>query len=221
SPPPGSILRWLLPAPEPGLLPARGIEVGRVQPALECGADRRPFAIDDREPGGIAVFALHDHVLAKETFIREPEAHRSGLRGLVAVVALPFEAAIAEFVEHVARGKEKRLGRDPVARELRTPQDVAELDDALRRLDSHQGLAPGGLAARPIDDRREEERFVLQAALDPATHFGNVLGGEIGQVVEPLRIRRSAEQALGMGERERLEPRVAALEYDRGGMRAG
>ena len=35
-----------------------GVEIRRVEPALEGVAQRRPFAVDDREPGGVAVAAL-------------------------------------------------------------------------------------------------------------------------------------------------------------------
>src|SRR5687767_1454661 len=96
----------LSPDSESCALSARRIEIGRVQPALECGADRWQLAVDDREPRSVAIRALDHQVLAKHALESESEARRGGLRGLVAVVAFPLEAAIAELVEHVARRQE-------------------------------------------------------------------------------------------------------------------
>src|SRR4029077_17920926 len=109
-----------------------------------------PFAVDDGEPRRVAVLALDDHVLAKQTLEREAEADCGRFRRLVAVVALPLEAAIAELVEHVARSEEECLGRNPGPRDRRTPQDVADLDHAMRGLHAHQRLAARGLAGRAI-----------------------------------------------------------------------
>src|SRR5438094_4286640 len=58
------------------LLPV-GVEIRRVEPALERLAQRRPFAIDHREPGGVPVAALGDHRLAEQPLIAEAETQCS------------------------------------------------------------------------------------------------------------------------------------------------
>ncbi len=42
------------------------VEVGRVQPGLEAGAQGRPVPVEDGEPGGVAGPALDDQVLAED-----------------------------------------------------------------------------------------------------------------------------------------------------------
>src|SRR5688572_28217187 len=106
-------------------LHAGGLEIRRVQPSLVSRPQGRPFAVEHREPRSVAVRAFRDDVLAKDAFEREPEALRRALRWRVQVVALPFEAAVAEIVEYVAGVQEERFGRDSRARDVRPPQDVA------------------------------------------------------------------------------------------------
>src|SRR5262245_4330988 len=77
-------------------LPAVFIEIGWRKPALERCFARRPLAIDDRVPGGVAVLALHHLMLAKQPFVFESETQRRALGGFVAVVALPLVAPVAE-----------------------------------------------------------------------------------------------------------------------------
>src|SRR5215204_6319764 len=77
--------------PEPG-----GVEIRRVEPALESAPARRPFAVEHRIPGGVAVLALDHHVLAEHALEGEAEAAGGALRALVRVIALPLEAAVAE-----------------------------------------------------------------------------------------------------------------------------
>ena len=50
---------------QPRELPPLGVEVGRVEPLLVRGLDRRPLGVGDREPVGVAVAALGDHVVAE------------------------------------------------------------------------------------------------------------------------------------------------------------
>jgi hypothetical protein len=53
-------------ARERHLLAPRRIEICGIEPALEGGAARRPFRIQHREPSGVAVAALADHVSGHE-----------------------------------------------------------------------------------------------------------------------------------------------------------
>src|SRR4029079_5092273 len=126
-------------------------------------AQRWPFLVDDRIPRRIAVFTLDHKMLAENALELEAETLGSALRRLVAVVAFPFVAAIAEVVEDVFHEQELRFGRRGLARNQRAPIDVADLDHAIGRVDAHQRLPPGDLAAGPVDDG-EEQRIL--AGLD-------------------------------------------------------
>src|SRR5690242_8852397 len=86
---------------QPPLLDAFAIEICRVEPALIGFAQGRPFLVDDRIPRRIAVFTLHHKMLAEDAFELETEALGGALRRLVAVVAFPFVAAVAEIVEKI------------------------------------------------------------------------------------------------------------------------
>src|SRR5258708_6731427 len=92
-------------------LPALLVEVSRRQPGFKSGADGGPFAVDDREPGGIAVAALHHHVPSEDAFINEPKPLSGAARRLVQRVAFPLEAAISQVVERMSRQQEDRLRR--------------------------------------------------------------------------------------------------------------
>src|SRR5208337_1387311 len=83
------------------LLPSLAIEVVAPEPALEGRLASRPFAVEHREPGGVAVAALDDHVLAENTLEGEAQALRRAPRRRVERVALPFVTAIAERIENI------------------------------------------------------------------------------------------------------------------------
>src|SRR5690349_24383997 len=72
------------------------VEVLGRQPGLVGQADRGPFAIEDREPRGLAVAALDDHVLAEDALVGEAEALGGRARAGVGGVALPFQAPVSE-----------------------------------------------------------------------------------------------------------------------------
>src|SRR5215813_12576106 len=61
---------------EGGQLPAPVVEVPGIEPALEGGFPRGPFGIEHRIPRGIAIAALHDHVLPEDSFESEAEPQR-------------------------------------------------------------------------------------------------------------------------------------------------
>src|SRR6202008_1570695 len=81
---------------EAPLLLALGVEVLPCKPALEGGFARRPFGIDDRIPGGVAILALHHLVLTEQALVLEAEAQRGALGRLIAIVAFPLVAPVAE-----------------------------------------------------------------------------------------------------------------------------
>ena len=72
-------------------LPAVFIEIVRRKPALERGLARRPFAVEDRVPGGVAVAALHDLMLAEQALVLEAVAH-GGALARAALSALHFHS---------------------------------------------------------------------------------------------------------------------------------
>jgi hypothetical protein len=84
------------------LLYALAVEVLRPKPRFEAGPDRRPLAVGDRIPGGVAVSALDHHVVAEDALEAKPEALGGAARGGVQRVAFPLEPAIAEVVEYAA-----------------------------------------------------------------------------------------------------------------------
>ena len=57
------------------------IEILRRKPALERRLAGRPFGIEHGKPGGVAVAALVDLVLAEHAFEREAEAQGRPVRG--------------------------------------------------------------------------------------------------------------------------------------------
>src|ERR1700761_1678929 len=82
---------------EGGSLRAVGEEVGGIEPAVEdCFADG-PFAVEDGEPGCVAISTLHDHVLPEDAFELEAVAEGGSSRWFVKCVALPLVSAISEF----------------------------------------------------------------------------------------------------------------------------
>ena len=59
---------------QPPLLPPLRVEVPLRQPLLVRPLQRRPFAVDDREPGGVAVAALVDDRLPEQALVLEARA---------------------------------------------------------------------------------------------------------------------------------------------------
>src|SRR5688572_23707067 len=113
----------------PTLSPVR-VEVGRIDPRLERIADRRPFSIDDRVPGGVAVPSLTHHVLSERALVGEPQPLRRAPRRRVERVTLPLVAPVAELVERAAHHEVHRLGGRAPLLEPRRVVDVPHLDRA-------------------------------------------------------------------------------------------
>src|SRR5688572_249064 len=87
------------------------VEIGRIEPLLQCACRLGPFAVQHREPSRLAVLSLDDHVLAEQAFELHAVAERCPSGCLVVIVAFPFEAPVAEILEDMARGKVEGLGR--------------------------------------------------------------------------------------------------------------
>src|SRR4051794_3297868 len=193
-------------------LPAVFIEVLRREPALERGLSRRPFRIDDRIPGGVTVLALHHLVLAEQALVLEAEAQRRALGRLVAIVALPLVAPVAERKSVVA-DQIHRLGRGAGALKRGRIGDPSDLEHTMRGADLHHPHVPLCLA---IDDHGEgADVLVLHHGREQRLVFGAPLR-RMRRQISPGVIRaphRGPEVAAVLGDIERLEPAVAALEH--------
>jgi len=135
------------------------IEVFGRQPCNVAGLDPWPVIVGHREPGGVAILALDDHVMPKNTLVMpkntlkdKAEPLGGTLRGLVEIVALPFEASITQFVEDVLCEKVECLSRNPSLSDRGSPKDVSNLDNAMNGINPHQGLPSLGPSAPPIDN---------------------------------------------------------------------
>ena len=168
-------------------LPAAGVEVLRRQPGLECRANDRPLAVEDREPGGVPVASLHDQVLPEDPLEGEAEPLSRPAGGVVEGIAFPLQAAVAELIEGVPRHQVDGLGRLSRALERRRKPDVADLDDAV-------------LGGHP-----HEARHTLRRARLGVHHGKEERVGRGGALVEPgfevvetheRPIREVAEQHL-------------------------
>src|SRR5690606_37233622 len=96
-------------------LPSFAIEICGREPAFEGSLARGPFGIEDREPRGVAVPALNHHVLAERPLETEAIALRGAPGCVVARIAFPFIAPVAERFKSVACEQILRLGSEPAA----------------------------------------------------------------------------------------------------------
>ena len=79
-----------------GMLLEAVVEVLGREPGHEARPDRRPVAVGDRVPGGVAVAPLDDHVVAEDALEGEAEAFGGTPRGGVQRIALPFQPTVRE-----------------------------------------------------------------------------------------------------------------------------
>src|SRR5215470_20231189 len=82
-----------------GYLTAFRVKIFRREPVLESNLDRRPFAIEDREPRGITVVPFVDVGLPPDALEFEAEPCRCYPRFVIERIALPSVAAVAEFIK--------------------------------------------------------------------------------------------------------------------------
>src|SRR5205823_2107473 len=113
------------------------VEISRREPALERLLERRPFAIEDRVPGGIAVAALVDDRLAENAFEAEAEAVGGLARRRVERIAFPFITAVAELVEGAAHHQIHGFGCRAALLQARRIDDRSHFDRADGRIDPH------------------------------------------------------------------------------------
>ena len=109
-------------------------------------------AVDDGEPGRVAVAALVDHRLPEQPLVLEAQPQRRRPRRRIERVALPLVAPVAELVEHARHHQEHGLGGGRRPLQQRRVVDVADLDHAVGPIDAHEGRHADGLAGLQIDD---------------------------------------------------------------------
>jgi hypothetical protein len=181
---------------------------------MPCAA--RPFGVDDREPGRIAAAALVDHGLAEQALGLKAQPQGRALRGLVEVVALPFMAAVAEFVEHELHQQVLGLGGHRRALEQRRKIDGAHFDGPVRGVDAHERQRADRAAAAPVDDGEMHRVGALRDARDVGTGAGGVggpLDAEVGPVAAVRGLRVGGVQVFGVLDGiERFEGAEAALD---------
>src|SRR5262245_28684692 len=91
------------------LLPPLFVEILVLEPGLELRRHGRPFAVDHGIPGGVAVPALDDEMLAENAFKSEAEPLCRLARGHIEGMAFPFEPAHAQIIEAVTHHQKDRL----------------------------------------------------------------------------------------------------------------
>src|SRR6185312_6409248 len=194
------------------LLAVRGEIPGR-QPALECRLARRPFAIDDREPGGVAVPAVADHVLAEDALEHEAAAQRRAPRRRVERIAFPLVTPVAKLLDGVTGEEVLRLGAERRALQRRCIDDGADLDHPHRRADAHQGRRADD--ALVVVDNRVGVRILGGDALGEPGAERRLIGERAGRGdVGPDRVGVPdlLPQRISMVLRQSLDTAVAALQ---------
>src|SRR4026208_858746 len=148
---------------EPPALAPAFVEVGRRQPLLVGTPQRRPLAIEHREPRGVAIAPFVYDGLAENALEAEAQTFGGAAPRHIQAVALPFVAAIAELVENAAHHQEHRLRRQARALQQRREVQIADFDDAHCRLHPHESSAPapGRLLAS------NGEKFRLPTSMTP------------------------------------------------------
>src|SRR5438067_4383000 len=116
-------------------LVALGVEIAGIEPPLEGGFDRRPLAVDNRKPGGVAIAALDDVRLPEQPLKAKAVPRGGGARRRVERIALPFIAPVAELVENPPHHQVHRLRCGGRSLQCRRIGDGADLDAARRGVD--------------------------------------------------------------------------------------
>jgi hypothetical protein len=143
-------------------------------------------------------------VLAKNSLESETEALGGATRRRVERVALPFVPSIAKLIEDVSRKQILRLGRTGCPLHRRRVQDVANLDDAIGRIDAQEGLIAHGLSRCVVNDGKEQRIGRARLGLETGAKFIEALVGAVEQVGPHRFAGRVAVRAI----KERLGVRV-------------
>ena len=139
----------------------------------------RPFAVDDREPRGIAVASLDHEVLTEHAFEGEAEALGRPLRRHIIVIALPFEAAESGGEDELsARGRAPGWPRRSATDS--GPKDVPDLDGLHWRHRCACSLPPSAQPGGPVDDGRRTMGLPAASAIQESNSPRSVCGSPAG-----------------------------------------
>src|SRR5215472_19100175 len=197
------------------VLAACGVEIAGIEPALEGLFERRPFAVEDREPAGVAVAALVDSGLAEEALVAKAEAQCCGARWRVERVAFPLVTPVAQFVEDTAHHQVHRLGGGWCALQERRKIDAADFDDAGRGIDAHIAGDADGAADLALDDAMNKRIVaggcslqVLEVLFEPGVWPMGQIGPVAAFLVELVGGVEIGGVASGV---DRLDPAIASF----------
>ena len=198
-------------------LPAVRSKVLWRQPGFVAGPDCRPVVVGYGVPGGVAVAALDDHVVAEDALEAEAEAVGGAAGGGVERVALPLEAAVAELVEGVVREQVDGLGGGRRALQSCSEPDVADLDDALLGGDAQVGGHARRALVRQRGQRVEERVLRALGPVEQLTQVTGISVRAVGEVrpdreVSLRRVRGGVERLGVRGGVDRPEQDVLALQ---------
>ena len=100
--------------------------------SVTCG----PFAVENREPGRIAIMPLDHRGLPEDAFEGESQPRRRGHGARVQIVAFPFIAPIAPVDEHLTHHQIHRLGGGRASLQRWREIDMSDFDHAVRRINA-------------------------------------------------------------------------------------
>src|SRR5215469_3716487 len=154
-----------------GYLTASSVKIFRREPVLESNLDRRPFAIEDREPRCITAAPLVDVGLPPDALEFEAEPGCSCPRSGIERIALPSVAAVAEFIKDVPHHQVHRLGCGNPTLKCRRVNDPANLDATSSGVDIQIARLAERLAAREIDQCVFRAYAAGPDGIDPCAQF--------------------------------------------------
>ncbi len=203
-------------------LPALGIEIVRRKPGLEGRRRDRPFAVEDRKPGGVTVMALDHGSLPEQPLMGEAEPDGGGLGTGVQIVALPFIATISPVNEHPAHHQIHRFGSHRPALHQGREVDMPDLDDTIGRIGAkiachadrpvtgkvddgmeHRIHAKAACIEKRLEGRDIIERAVRQIVPDHIIAVGSKGGVKPGRMIHPERLKSAMVTDHDMADRGR------------------
>ena len=123
---------------------AVGEEVVGIEPVFEDCSSGGPLAVEEGEPGCVAVPAFHDHVLAEDSFELEAVAEGGSSGGFVECVALPFVPAVSHIFEGVLCHEVHGFGATGGSLQTRGEEDVAYFYSSVDGFDGEVGCETDG-----------------------------------------------------------------------------
>src|SRR6516164_10874062 len=138
---------------------------------VESVLDRRPFAVEDREPRRITVAPLVDGGLAPDALEGEAEPGCSCPRSGIERITLPGVAAIAEFIKGVPHHHIHCLARCNPTLKCRRVHNPANLDATSGWVNIEIARLAERLATREIDQCVFRANAAGPDGIDPYAQF--------------------------------------------------